>query len=102
MCILDTGVQKPMFCKAFAIVVGINVHTLTPRRPSLTIGGEMEESMGVTEEVTFILNRGKPEEQRCSLEAMVMDTKAYCVLPGIGYIAGGIDRYMGSEVYVQV
>ena len=41
MCILDSGAIKPMFSKAFAIAVGINIQTLTPGRPFLTAGGIM-------------------------------------------------------------
>ena len=41
--ILDIGVVTPMVSQAFATALGINIHTLTPRRPFLAAGWAMEE-----------------------------------------------------------
>ena len=63
-----------MFSKAFAVAVGISKQTSTPRRPSLAAMGAMDESMGVTEEVTFTLNRGTSQGGR--IKAAGSDTGA--------------------------
>ena len=77
-----------MFIKAFAIAIGVNVPTLTPGSSFLTAGGGLHNSMEVTKEAVFTLARGTPEERRCFLKAMVVDTTAYCSLLGMDFVAG--------------
>lgn len=60
--------------------------------PSSRLGGGLEFSKGVTKEVVFTLNRGTPQEGRCSLKATVVDTIAYCAVLGMDFVTrvGGV------------
>ena len=63
-----------MISKSFAIAVRVDVNKLNPFSPFLTAGGRMEESMGVTDFLSFTLNHDKINEKRCIIRASVVDT----------------------------